>query len=85
MVNSLLSILMVDITSGLVRFLVSTFSIVTFGEIIPQAVCSRFLLQVGKMALPIVKVFIVLLATVAYPIVFILNKVLGREIGTTYS
>ncbi|KAL7475102.1 hypothetical protein ACHAW6_001031, partial [Cyclotella cf. meneghiniana] len=36
-------------------------------------------------AVPIVKVFIVLLAAVAYPMAFILNKVLGREIGTTYS
>jgi metal transporter CNNM len=84
-VNSLLSILMADITSGLVGFLVSTFSIVTFGEIIPQAVCSRFPLQVGEKAVPIVKMFIVLLGAVAYPMAFILNKVLGREIGTTYS
>ncbi|KAL3799436.1 hypothetical protein HJC23_013891 [Cyclotella cryptica] len=84
-VNSLLSILMADITTGLVGFFASTFSIVIFGEIIPQAVCSRFPLQVGEKAVPIVKVFIVLLAVVAYPLAFILNKVLGREIGTTYS
>ena len=84
-VNSLLSILMADITSGLVGFLVSTFAIVIFGEIIPQAVCSRFPLQVGEKAVPVVKIFIVLLAAVAWPLAFILNKVLGREIGTTYS
>ncbi|KAL7479688.1 hypothetical protein ACHAW6_005423, partial [Cyclotella cf. meneghiniana] len=36
-------------------------------------------------AVPIVKVFIVLLAAVAYPMAYILNRVLGREIGTTYS
>jgi metal transporter CNNM len=84
-VNSLLSILMADITSGLVGFLASTFSIVIFGEIIPQAVCSRFPLQVGEKAVPLVKMFIVLLAAVAWPMAFILNKVLGREIGTTYS
>ena len=84
-VNSLLSILMADITSGLVGFLSSTFAIVIFGEIIPQAVCSRFPLQVGEKAVPIVKVFIVLLAAVAWPLAYILNKVLGREIGTTYS
>ena len=84
-VNSLLSILMADITSGLVGFLVSTFAIVIFGEIIPQAICSRFPLQVGEKAVPIVKVFILLLAVVAWPLAFVLNKVLGREIGTTYS
>jgi metal transporter CNNM len=84
-VNSLLSILMADLTSGLVGFLSSTIAIVVFGEIIPQAICSRFPLQVGEKAVPIVKVFIVLLAAVAWPLAFILNKVLGREIGTTYS
>lgn len=40
-VNALLSILMAEKAGGLVGFLVSTFVIVIFGEIIPQAVCSR--------------------------------------------
>jgi metal transporter CNNM len=76
---------MADITGGLLGFLVSTFAIVIFGEIIPQAVCSRFPLQVGEKAVPLVKFFMVLLALVAYPLAFVLNKALGRELGTTYS
>ena len=40
--NSLLSILMADMTSGMVGFLTSTILIVMFGEIIPQATCSRY-------------------------------------------
>ncbi|EED95454.1 predicted protein, partial [Thalassiosira pseudonana CCMP1335] len=84
-VNSLLSILMADLTSGLVGFLASTFSIVILGEIIPQAVCSRFPLQVGEKTVPLVRVFILLLCVIAYPMAFILNKIMGHEIGTTYS
>eukprot|EP00578_Thalassiosira_sp_NH16_P005185 CAMPEP_0181135914 /NCGR_PEP_ID=MMETSP1071-20121207/32908_1 /TAXON_ID=35127 /ORGANISM="Thalassiosira sp., Strain NH16" /LENGTH=567 /DNA_ID=CAMNT_0023222597 /DNA_START=463 /DNA_END=2163 /DNA_ORIENTATION=- len=84
-VNSMLSILMADLTSGLVGFLVSTAVIVIFGEIIPQAICSRFALQVGEKTVPAVKVIMVLLYPICKPLSFVLNRVLGREIGTTYS
>merc|ERR1719356_1987710 len=47
-VNSLLSILMADLTSGVVGFIASTVAIVIFGEIIPQALCSRYSLQIGE-------------------------------------
>lgn len=40
-VNALLSIIMADLTDGLLGFLVSTGVIVIFGEITPQALCSR--------------------------------------------
>lgn len=41
LVNSTLTILMDDMTSGLVAVMASTMGIVIFGEIIPQALCSR--------------------------------------------
>jgi len=84
-VNSLLSILMADLTSGVVGFIASTVAIVIFGEIIPQAFCSRYSLQIGEKTIPLVKVFIVLLYPICKPMSIVLNKVLGREIGTTYS
>ncbi|KAL7534709.1 hypothetical protein ACHAXR_008676 [Thalassiosira sp. AJA248-18] len=84
-VNTMLSILMADLTSGLVGFIVSTAVIVIFGEIIPQALCSRFALQVGEKTIPIVKVIMVLLYPLCKPMSMALNKILGHEIGTTYS
>ncbi|KAL9191440.1 hypothetical protein ACHAXT_001146 [Thalassiosira profunda] len=84
-VNSMLSILMADLTSGLVGFIVSTAVIVLFGEIIPQALCSRFALRIGEKTVPIVKVIIVLLYPICKPLSMVLNKILGHEIGTTYS
>jgi hypothetical protein len=51
-VNSLISIILSDLTSGLVGFFVSTVLIVIFGDIIPQAVCSRYALQVGGWSRP---------------------------------
>jgi len=84
-VNTLLGILMADITGGTIGFFSSTFLIVIFGEIIPQALFSRYALQVGERAVPIVKVIIFLLYILAKPLAFCLDKLLGHELGTTYS
>jgi metal transporter CNNM len=84
-VNALLSILMANMTSGLVGFLVSTFMIVIFGEIIPQATCSRYALQIGSRSLPIVKAFIFTLYIICKPLSMVLDKALGEEIGTIHS
>lgn len=83
--NALLSIIMADMTSGLVGFLSSTIMIVIFGEIIPQATCSRYALQIGQKSLPIVKVFMALLCVVAYPLSLALDILLGEEVGTVHT
>mmetsp|Transcript_46436 Transcript_46436/g.41483 ORF Transcript_46436/g.41483 Transcript_46436/m.41483 type:complete len:731 (+) Transcript_46436:98-2290(+) len=84
-VNSALSILLADKTSGLVGFFVSTATITIFGEIIPQALCSRFALEIGAKTIWIVWPLMWLMAIVAYPIAFLLDKALGDELGTVYS
>lgn len=84
-VNALLSILMADVAGGLAGFLVSTAVIVIFGEILPQAACSRYALQIGSRAIPIVKVIICLMLPLAAPLGWALDKLLGHELGTTYS
>lgn len=83
--NSLLSILMANMTSGVIGFLSSTIMIVIFGEIIPQAACSRHALYIGQKSLPLVKFFMGLLFVFAYPLSVILDYVLGEEIGTIHS
>mmetsp|Transcript_44265 Transcript_44265/g.71035 ORF Transcript_44265/g.71035 Transcript_44265/m.71035 type:complete len:721 (-) Transcript_44265:233-2395(-) len=85
MVNALIAILMADLTDGLVGLALSTLSIVVFGEILPQAACSRHGLYIGAHSIWIVKTFIVLMYIVAWPISVCLDKILGRDIGQVYS
>ena len=84
-VNSIMSVLMADLTSGVVGIIVSTFLLVIIGEIIPQAVCNRHALLYGARFVPLVQFFIVLLYPICKPIAMCLDCALGEEIGTYYS
>ncbi|XP_028968316.1 metal transporter CNNM4 [Galendromus occidentalis] len=84
LVNNTLTILMDDLTSGLVAILSATIAIVIFGEIIPQAICSRHGLEVGARTLVITKIFMVITFPASYPISLVLDYCLGEEIGHVY-
>lgn len=83
-VNSLLSILMADLTGGTTGFLVSTAAIVIMGEIVPQATCSRYALRIGSFAVPVVRFIKYLLLVFTWPLSKMLNVILGDEIGTIH-
>ena len=84
-VNAFFSILLADKAGGLIGLLVSTMLIVIFGEIIPQAACSRHGLEIGSATVPIVKIIMVILYPAAKPLSMALDKALGEELVTTYS
>ncbi|KAK8789899.1 hypothetical protein WA158_006679 [Blastocystis sp. Blastoise] len=85
MVNSLISILSADFTSGVWGFIISTVFITTFGEIVPQAVCSRYGLLFGAKTIWYTKFLIYLLWIICKPISMLLDCVLGEEIGNIYN
>ncbi|XP_050071849.1 unextended protein [Anopheles maculipalpis] len=84
LVNSTFTILLDGLTSGLFAVIGSTVAIVIFGEIIPQAICSRHGLAVGARTIFITKGVMVITAPLSYPISKILDWVLGEEIGNFY-
>ena len=85
-VNACISILLANVTSGAVGLLVSTAIIVIFGEIIPQAICSKHGLAVGARCIWLVLAFRLLLLPVAWPISLALDRFLGgEELGSWYS
>lgn len=84
-VNSILSIYLGSMVSGLLAVIASTGLIVIFGEIIPQAVFSRFALSLGAKVAWLVQILIWILLPISWPISWILNKTLGDELPTIYS
>ena len=84
-VNSLLSILSADLTGGIVGFFLSTAFVVVFGEIIPQATCSRYALIIGAKTVWLVKIIMVLMWPLAKPISVVLDCALGAEVGVVHS
>ncbi|XP_043275571.1 unextended protein isoform X2 [Venturia canescens] len=85
LVNSLFTILLDDLTSGLVAVICSTLAIVIFGEISPQAFCSRHGLCVGAKTIFVTKCTMVLTFPLSYPISKLLDFMLGEEIGNVYN
>lgn len=85
MVNTGISVLTTDMTSGIAGFLISSAVITLFGEIIPQATCSRYALAIGAHTFWLVYIFMALLFPLTFPLSFFLDKVLGKEIGTVYT
>jgi metal transporter CNNM len=84
-VNSGLSILMGNLTSGLNGLIISTAIITVFGEILPQATFSRHALFVGAHTTWFVYIFLILTFPVSFPISAILDKCLGEEPGKALS
>ncbi|XP_043601675.1 unextended protein isoform X2 [Bombus pyrosoma] len=85
LVNSIFTILLDDLTSGLVAVICSTLAIVIFGEISPQAICSRHGLCIGAKTIYITKLTMVLTFPMSYPISKLLDFLLGEEIGNVYN
>ncbi|MBA0595436.1 hypothetical protein Gorai_012306 [Gossypium raimondii] len=58
--------------------LISVTLILLFGEILPQAICTRYGLKVGAIMAPLVRVLLFLFFPISYPISKILDWMLGK-------
>lgn len=85
MVNSTFTILLDGLTSGLMAVVFSTLLIVVFGEITPQAICSRHGLAVGAKTIWVTKAVMLITFPLSYPTSKILDYLLGEEIGNVYN
>lgn len=85
LVNSTLTLLIDELTDEITSVIWSTFAIVIFGEIIPQAVCSRYGMAVGGYTIWITKFFMFLTFPLAFPMSKILDWCLGEEIGMGFT
>ena len=85
LVNATSTLILGDILSGVYAALGSTLLIVIFGEIIPQAACSKHGLAVGAYTRYITYFFMFLTCPLSYPLSLILDKVLGKELAAIYT
>lgn len=85
LVNSTSTLILGDMLSGVYAALGSTLLIVIFGEIIPQAACSKHGLAVGAYTRHITYFFMIITCPLSFPISLILDKVLGKEIAAVYN
>lgn len=84
-VNSILSIFLGSITSGVVAGVVSISLIVVLGEILPQAIFARHALALGSRFAWLVNFFILIFYPVAKPLSMVLDLILGEELPAFYS
>ncbi|KAJ6663372.1 hypothetical protein lerEdw1_009451 [Lerista edwardsae] len=88
--NVLVNASLTTLVDGLVgenymAIVASTVSIVLFGEIFPQALCSRHGLAVGANTIFITKLVMLLTFPLSYPLSRILDCLLGQEMRTIYT
>ena len=82
-INVLLALLSNSVLAGVSAFLFSTVFITLFGEIMPQAYCSRHALKMASLFSPLLRFYQILLYPVAKPSAKILDAWLGKE-GIAY-
>lgn len=70
---------------GYFSLIVSVFSLMLFGEMIPQAVFSRHPLYFGRKLIGFVRVLRFVMYPIAAPIAYALDSLLGEELGTIYN
>lgn len=84
-VNSILSIFLGSLTSGVIASIVSIILIVLIGEVFPQAIFAHHALKLASKCIWMVEVFIFVFYPLAKPLSMVLDKMLGEELPTVYS
>ncbi|CAF0715508.1 unnamed protein product [Adineta steineri] len=85
LVNSLGTVLLDSLVHGIFAVIGSTVMIVLMGEIIPQAICSRYGLVIGSHTHVITWMCMFITGIISYPLGFILDKILGQEVTSSYT
>jgi len=84
-VNTTLPIFLDTLMPGVFAIMIATGLIVVFGDVLPQAVFSRHALAFGAKTIWITKFVMFIFYPIAFPIAWLLDRLLGDEVPTMYS
>lgn len=84
-VNTILSVFLGSLISGVFASLLATSLIFLFGEIGPQAAFSRHALWIGSKLAPLTRVLMFIAYPVAFPVAYTLDRLLGHATPAMYS
>ena len=84
-VNTILSVYLGSLISGVFASLLATALIFLFGEIGPQALFSRHALAFGSKLAPLTRVLLFIAYPVAFPVAYTLDKLLGHATPAMFS
>jgi len=85
MVNTILSVFLGSLISGVFASLLATSLIFLFGEIGPQAAFSRHALFIGSKLAPLTRVLMIIAYPIAFPVAYTLDRLLGHATTAMYS
>ncbi|XP_022094756.1 DUF21 domain-containing protein At4g14240-like isoform X2 [Acanthaster planci] len=72
------------VTNEVIAIIVSVTAVLLFGEVVPQAVCTRYGLAIGAWLSPLVILLMIMFFPIAWPISKVLDCILGHEHGTFF-
>jgi metal transporter CNNM len=84
-VNTVLSVYLGSITTGVFASFLATTLIFIFGEIGPQALFSRHAMAFGSRLAPLTRVLLVVAYPVAFPVAYVLDRLIGHATPEMYS
>jgi metal transporter CNNM len=83
--SSVSTLLLDSMIEGLFAGIISTLILSIVGEILPQAICSRYALMIGSYTRYLTYFFIYATTLLSYPLGKMVDSVLGDELPTVYS
>lgn len=82
---TIMTIFLDSLTTGVIAGFTATLLIFVFGEILPQAVFPRYAIYVGTKLNWLTWASLILFYPISYPIAWILDKILGKEMPVLWS
>jgi len=84
-VNSIIAVYLGQLIPGAAAVIFATLLITIFGEIAPMSLFAKYSIPIGAKVAPFIGILIPVLWPISFPLAWVLDKVIGREVQEFYS